>query len=189
MRNFKPAHLGEDDWFGWIDTTPGRMDPRTGKLVEATAVRPSEGGGLFDWIETTPGRVNPRTGKYVAPTSILKEPGERSKPSSLEDRPMSKFGMPRETAALPGPPKTPRLTFREPVAEKSEETPKDEVWEKLFGPGMNGRRSWGVGCDSCSSMGNTSGKSGPGIFLWLFLGATTAIALEAMGVTSWSKKA
>lgn len=53
------------DFMNFVQTSPGRVDPRTGQLVASTAVRKGERTGIFDFIETSPGRVDPRTGRMV----------------------------------------------------------------------------------------------------------------------------
>lgn len=54
--------------FDWVETSPGRIDPRSERFVESTALPEKERRGMFDWAETSPGRVNPRTGKLIRKT-------------------------------------------------------------------------------------------------------------------------
>jgi hypothetical protein len=55
-----------------------------------------------------------------------------------------------------------------------------------FGGELNGPGS-SIGCDTCGGLGDADVKDGPGIALWLFLGAGVYVAMEAMGI-SWGKK-
>lgn len=67
MKKWHP-HIGQGP-FEWVETTPGRMDPRTGRFVRPTAVPGRERRGPFEWVEVTPGRVDPRTGRFIEPTA------------------------------------------------------------------------------------------------------------------------
>jgi hypothetical protein len=183
MRNFKP-YLGQDDddMFSWVSTSPGRIDPRSGEMVDLTAVPVKEMQDMFDWISTSPGRIDPRSGKSVAITTFKKDQKDRfRRPGSggemrLPERSMSKFGGQRRREFSPG-------VQRAVVAAESVE---EGGLFDAFGPSrMNG--PYGVGCDTCEGMGAGKAKDGPGVALWLFLGTVAVVALEALEVTAWSK--
>lgn len=182
MRNFKPPHLGEG-FFDWVGTSPGRIDPESGDFVESTVAPKHEQEGFFDWLEVTPGRVNPKTGKLVIPTTGPKEHRDKMKraqdsresDSDVPARSMSRFGARREEAPS-------RLTrYQEP------ERLKEGAMDKLFGSRMNGSKD--MGCGACSEMGDVSGDGIPTGVLAIFIGAAAVVAMEAFGITSWSKKA
>lgn len=98
VKNYRPYLGQEDDWFSWISTSPGRIDPTSGEFVESTAVPEKERTGMFDWIEASPGRVDPRTGKLVIPTTLPKEQREKLRRAAgggegrLPERGLSRFG-------------------------------------------------------------------------------------------------
>lgn len=161
MRNFKPPYLG-DGWFDWVNTSPGRLHPETGELIETTVVPLNERQGMFDWLEVTPGRINPKTGKLVVPTTIPKDQRERLRQDKeSEPRAFSRFSEGRSRL-----PVTPRFGMKEE-------------------PAMNGNKD--MGCGECSEMGNSGSGDGPGLILWLFLGTAAIVGLEAAGITTWSK--
>lgn len=186
MRNFRPARLGEDDdWFGFVETSPGRIDPRSGELIESTTLPSSKAEGMFDWLETSPGRVNPRSGALVVPTGLtpeqrgrLKRPGTGLSPSRRPmERSLSRFG---------GGESDPFKGMRQLEHAGARSAAPGGIMD-FFGSEMNGPHPK-IGCDTCGGMGDAGSGDGPGIALWLFLGVGTAVALEAFGVTSWSKK-
>lgn len=188
MRNFKPANLGEG-WFDWIGTSPGRIDPESGDFVESSVLPPSEREGIFDWVEVTPGRINPKTGKLVIPTNIPKEQRERLKKAHekkgdsegrFPERSFSRFSKSEGSSSLDFP-KGERLKGL-PASKKEE-----GVFDRMFAnPTLNG--PYKVGCGPCGGeMAGSGGIGGSGAVLWLFLGTTAIIALEAFGVTHWSQ--
>jgi hypothetical protein len=74
MKKHRPS-VGISDWFARFETTPGNIDPRTGKLVPTTAIRtPSMIPSGFARFETSPGRIDPRTGRPVQPTALMYAP-------------------------------------------------------------------------------------------------------------------
>jgi hypothetical protein len=195
VRNFKPAPLGES-WFDWIGTSPGRIDPESGDFIESTVVPEKEREGFFDWLEVTPGRVNPKTGKLVVPTNIPKEQREKLKRAhaaaerrgesgeGLPERSFSRFSRAAGEGSMLLPGGSERLQAL-PAPKK----PEGGVFDRMFGaPAMNG--PYDVGCGPCGGsheMGESAGIGGSGAVLWLFLGTTAVIALEAFGVTHWSQ--
>ena len=75
MGKVRRPHLGVSEWFSRFETTPGYIDPRTGKLVATTGVRPpSLIPSGFARFETSPGHVDPRTGRPVQPTGLTYAP-------------------------------------------------------------------------------------------------------------------
>lgn len=63
--------VGISEWFSRFETSPGRIDPRTGKLVSTTAITsPAAVTSGFARFETSPGYIDPRTGKLVHSTVI-----------------------------------------------------------------------------------------------------------------------
>jgi hypothetical protein len=110
----------------------------------------------------SPGRVDPKTGKLVVPTSLTPEgKGKLSKrKKESEERPGSRF--------------RPGMFRPEDVSERREMV-------------MSGRRrGYGVGCDSCTSLG-ASGSAVPNVLLFALLGFGAMVALEAFGVTNWTR--
>lgn len=72
--NRKHPRIGQDSWFSRFETTPGAIDPRTGRPVQTTAVAERGAPGWFSRFETTPGYVDPRTGRFVQPTALGPRP-------------------------------------------------------------------------------------------------------------------
>ena len=137
----------------FIQTSPGRVDPRTGELVVSTAVPKGERRGIFDFIETSPGRVDPRTGRMV--------------PRAGDKRPAGSFGRSPERGLS---------RFGSRSVERPELAPAGEV---LSGSGA-------VGCGTCSEMSGSRDGFPTGILLTI-LGVSAFVALEAFGITKFSK--
>lgn len=91
MRKYKPATLGVSMFDVITETTPGRVDPRTGELIESTAVPSRERKGIFDWAEVTAGRVDPRTGRLVKPRKGSKRDLEPARERLVDRRRMPDY--------------------------------------------------------------------------------------------------
>lgn len=191
MRNYRPSTLG-DSWFDWIETSPGRIDPSSGELVDTTALPEKDQKGMFDWIETSPGRINPRTGKLRVPTTLPPEAREKLKSSGKGAPParnFSRFAPPSPEGRSPR--RASDVTGAQSQQDLTEWSPRGESMNgRGFGVGCGCNEAgesngYGVGC-GCSEMGESRGGS-PGAILWIFLGVTGLIALEALGVTNLTK--
>lgn len=169
MRNFRPPSLGYEDLAALIQTSPGRVDPRTGEYVTPTALISSRAKALEDLIETSPGRTDPRTGRAV----LFRNLSEDSRRGGLRHAgEPSRFGRP-----------TPDRFQRRGAPELEYSSIAENFGGELSGPGSS------IGCDTCGGLGDADSNGGPGIALWLFIGAGVYVALEAFGMLPGSATA
>lgn len=132
---------------------------------------PTLGLDIEDVFKTSPGRINPRTGKLVqykeyeavAPWELEEKMRSRSRGRDFEDRPRSRRDFddrPRRRDDDEGEYPRPRRDYGE-----------------MFRSGMSGKSSMG-------HVGEFFGNAVP----WVFLGVAAIVALEASGITNFSKK-
>ncbi len=150
--------------FDWIETSPGRVDPHTGKLVESTSVSQDKAKSMFDWVATSPGRVDPRTGKFIRSSAVREgasgpdlEVKRPQRPTPLVSKPSDDEGS--EPGETPAPP------WRSSRGGVLDWTPGGE--SRMNGP--------------ISSPENPQGHSN--VLFWMVLGFAGFLALEATGVT------
>lgn len=199
MRNLKPTSLGEG-WFDWVGTTPGELDPETAEVIESTVLPKDEQQGFFDWLEVTSGRVNPKTGKIAVPTNASKEKREairayNAKKEKEEERKKEESDRALKEAAAYFDKMESESTGQESTRSRSagsrlqlksySTTPKTPASQSRSSPYSLNPNMNGYGSTRLS--GSTQVDNGPGIVLWAFLGASAIVALEAFGVTNWSR--
>lgn len=161
MDRYRP-HVGETSIFDVIETTPGHIDPRTGRFVESTALAVKDIKNWWEGISTSPGSRDPITGRVVS-SSLYPSVSDRGRAERSEEE-GSESRESRLPSFTPGRRQRPSVKDWRPRGEDSSE-----------------------GDVEINLSGSNSVSKAPDLLLWTILGFGALLVLEATGVTKFTR--